>query len=173
MPDVEPIWCSLFAKALEGKDVKDLLLNVGSGGGAAAAPAAGGGAAAAGGEAAAEAPKEEEEEGKLILMSTVSRGSLGGIVLTWLCYRERGVRRGYGLRSFRLSDHRQQTCSRQKGGEDGLKRVEFRDGLSSSCGSCPSILAATAAVIRPKNVPISSSSIILPVKANRRASLPE
>ncbi|GKT91212.1 60S acidic ribosomal protein [Colletotrichum tofieldiae] len=34
--DVEPIWTSLFAKALEGKDVKDLLSNVGSGGGAAA-----------------------------------------------------------------------------------------------------------------------------------------
>jgi large subunit ribosomal protein LP1 len=30
--DVEPIWASLFAKALEGKDVKDLLMNVGSGG---------------------------------------------------------------------------------------------------------------------------------------------
>ncbi|KAL0942815.1 ribosomal protein P1 [Colletotrichum truncatum] len=60
--EVEPIWTSLFAKALEGKDVKDLLSNVGSGGGA-AAPAAG--AAAAGGatEAAAEeAPKEEEKE---------------------------------------------------------------------------------------------------------------
>ncbi|CAG8959696.1 hypothetical protein HYALB_00006089 [Hymenoscyphus albidus] len=57
--DVEPIWTSLFAKALEGKDVKDLLLNVGSGGGAAAAgaPAAGG----AGGEAAPEAAKEEEK----------------------------------------------------------------------------------------------------------------
>ncbi|KAF2673726.1 ribosomal protein 60S, partial [Microthyrium microscopicum] len=57
---VEPIWASLFAKALEGKDVKDLLLNVGSGGGAAAAPAAGGAGAAAGGEA--EAAKEEEKE---------------------------------------------------------------------------------------------------------------
>merc|ERR1711964_674546 len=51
--DVEPIWTSLFAKALEGKDVKDLLLNVGSGGGAAAAAA---------GEAAAEETKEEEKE---------------------------------------------------------------------------------------------------------------
>ncbi|ETN46262.1 60S acidic ribosomal protein P1 [Cyphellophora europaea CBS 101466] len=65
--DVEPIWSSLFAKALEGKDVKDLLLNVGSGGGAAAAPAAGGaGGAAAGGDAAdapaAEEKKEEEKE---------------------------------------------------------------------------------------------------------------
>ncbi|KAK4237771.1 ribosomal protein 60S [Achaetomium macrosporum] len=62
--DVEPIWASLFAKALEGKDVKDLLSNVGSGGGA-AAPAAAGGAAAAGGPAAEEAkeePKEEEKE---------------------------------------------------------------------------------------------------------------
>ncbi|KIM95160.1 hypothetical protein OIDMADRAFT_21071 [Oidiodendron maius Zn] len=57
--DVEPIWTTLFAKALEGKDVKDLLLNVGSGG-AAAAPAAGG--AGAGGAAAAEEAKEEEKE---------------------------------------------------------------------------------------------------------------
>ncbi|KAM7207603.1 60s Acidic ribosomal domain containing protein [Naviculisporaceae sp. PSN 640] len=58
--DVEPIWASLFAKALEGKDLKDLLTNVGSGGGAAAAPAAGG--AAAGGAAAAEETKEEAKE---------------------------------------------------------------------------------------------------------------
>ncbi|CRG85331.1 60S acidic ribosomal protein P1 [Talaromyces islandicus] len=61
VPDVEPIWAQLFAKALDGKDVKDLLTNVGSGGGAAAAPAAGG-AAAAGGEAAAEEKKEEKAE---------------------------------------------------------------------------------------------------------------
>ncbi|KPI38751.1 60S acidic ribosomal protein P1 [Cyphellophora attinorum] len=27
VPEVEPIWSSLFAKALEGKDVKDMLLN--------------------------------------------------------------------------------------------------------------------------------------------------
>ncbi|KAF9880755.1 60s acidic ribosomal protein [Colletotrichum karsti] len=60
--EVEPIWTSLFAKALEGKDVKDLLSNVGSGGGA-AAPAAGGAAAGGATEAAAEeAPKEEEKE---------------------------------------------------------------------------------------------------------------
>nr|P49148.1 RecName: Full=Large ribosomal subunit protein P1; AltName: Full=60S acidic ribosomal protein P1; AltName: Full=Allergen Alt a XII; AltName: Allergen=Alt a 12 [Alternaria alternata]CAA58998.1 ribosomal protein P1 [Alternaria alternata] len=38
--EVEPIWTTLFAKALEGKDVKDLLLNVGSGGGAAPLPEA-------------------------------------------------------------------------------------------------------------------------------------
>jgi large subunit ribosomal protein LP1 len=60
--EVEPIWTTLFAKALEGKDVKELLLNVGSGGGAAAAPAAGG--AAAGGAAAEEEKVEEKEEEK-------------------------------------------------------------------------------------------------------------
>ncbi|KAI5858192.1 60s acidic ribosomal protein-domain-containing protein [Durotheca rogersii] len=63
--DVEPIWTSLFAKALEGKDVKDLLSNVGSGGGAAAAaagPAAAGGAGAAAEEAKEEEKKEEEKE---------------------------------------------------------------------------------------------------------------
>ncbi|KIY66194.1 ribosomal protein 60S, partial [Cylindrobasidium torrendii FP15055 ss-10] len=56
--ELEPIWASLLAKALEGKNVKDLLSNVGSGGGAAAAaaPAAGGAAAAA------DAPKEEEKK---------------------------------------------------------------------------------------------------------------
>ncbi|KAI2088715.1 hypothetical protein LOZ36_002148 [Ophidiomyces ophidiicola] len=63
--DVEPIWTSLFSKALEGKDVKDILTNVGSAG--AAAPAAGGAAAAGGATAAEAAPaaeekKEEEEE---------------------------------------------------------------------------------------------------------------
>ncbi|KAG6336419.1 hypothetical protein ID866_2662 [Astraeus odoratus] len=59
--ELEPIWASLLAKALEGKNVMDLLLNVGAGGGAPAvgAPAAGGAAPAA---AAAEAPKEEEKK---------------------------------------------------------------------------------------------------------------
>ncbi|CAK7222704.1 60S acidic ribosomal protein P1 [Sporothrix curviconia] len=62
--EVEPIWAQLFAKALEGKEVKDLLSNVGSGG-AAAAPAAGGaagGAAAAAEETKEEAKEEEKEE---------------------------------------------------------------------------------------------------------------
>jgi large subunit ribosomal protein LP1 len=63
VPEIEPIWTTLFAKALEGKDVKDLLMNVGSGGGA--APAAGG-AAAGGASGSADAPAAEEkaEEGK-------------------------------------------------------------------------------------------------------------
>ncbi|KAK4496484.1 hypothetical protein PRZ48_012464 [Zasmidium cellare] len=60
--DIEPIWTSLFAKALEGKDVKEILTNVGSGGGAAPAAAAAAGGAAAGGDAAADAPKEEAKE---------------------------------------------------------------------------------------------------------------
>ena len=51
------------AQALEGKDVKDMLLNVGSGGGAAAAAPAAGGAGGAAGEAPAEEKKEEKEEG--------------------------------------------------------------------------------------------------------------
>ena len=59
--DLESIWATLLAKALEGKNVKDLLSNVGAGGGA---PVAAGGAPAAsgGGAAAAEAPKEEEKK---------------------------------------------------------------------------------------------------------------
>lgn len=52
-----------IGQALEGKDVKDLLLNVGSGGGAAAAPTSGGGAAATGGDAPAAAEEEKKEEG--------------------------------------------------------------------------------------------------------------
>ena len=63
--EVEPIWTSLFAKALEGKDVKDMLTNVGAGGAPAAAggaPAAAGGDAGSGAAAAAEEKVEEKEE---------------------------------------------------------------------------------------------------------------
>ena len=56
--DVEPIWPSLFAKALTGINIKDLITNVGSA--AAAAPAAAAPAAAAG--AAAPAAKEEKKK---------------------------------------------------------------------------------------------------------------
>ena len=47
--NVEPFWPSLFAKALSGVNIRDMITNVGSA--AVAAPAAGG--AAAGGAAAA------------------------------------------------------------------------------------------------------------------------
>ena len=97
VPDVEPIWSTLFAKALEGKDVKDLLLNVGSGGGAAAAPAAGGAGAAAGGAAAETKEEEAKEEGK---HNSLDRHSAHSNI-----YGRKGrVRRGYGLRSVRLDD---------------------------------------------------------------------
>jgi len=61
---VEPIWASLLTKALEGKDIKELLTNIGSGSGpaVAAAPAAGGGAAAPAEEEKKEEKKEEEKE---------------------------------------------------------------------------------------------------------------
>ncbi|CAI7631737.1 unnamed protein product [Penicillium pancosmium] len=61
VPEIEPIWASIFAKALEGKDIKELLTNVGSGG-PAAGPAAAAGGAAAPAEAAAEEKVEEKEE---------------------------------------------------------------------------------------------------------------
>ena len=59
--EVESYWPGLFAKALKGKNIEELISNV------AAAPAAGAPAAAAGGDAPAaakeeEKPKEEEEE---------------------------------------------------------------------------------------------------------------
>ena len=54
--EVEPYWPMLFAKALKGADVGELLANIGS-----AAPA---GAAAAAGPAAAAAAEEKKEEKK-------------------------------------------------------------------------------------------------------------
>lgn len=86
----------IFGQALEGKDVKELLLNVGSGGGAAAAPAAGG--AAAGGAPAEEAKEEEKEEGTLHFAYPKSSAQTNTIC------REGRVRRGHGLRSLRLND---------------------------------------------------------------------
>merc|ERR1712097_124500 len=57
--EVEPYWPMLFAKALKGADVGDMLTNVASAG-----PAPAGGVAAAGGDAGApaEAKKEEKKE---------------------------------------------------------------------------------------------------------------
>lgn len=54
--EVEPYWPGLFAKALEGVNVKDLITNIGSGVGAA------GPAAAAVVEEAAPAAKKEEKK---------------------------------------------------------------------------------------------------------------
>ncbi|GIY19994.1 hypothetical protein CDAR_268001 [Caerostris darwini] len=63
--DVEPYWPTLFAKSLEGVDVKQLITNVGAGvAGAGGAPGAAVGAPAAGGDtpAAKEEPKKEEKK---------------------------------------------------------------------------------------------------------------
>merc|ERR1712188_62234 len=55
--NVEAFWPGLFAKALQGRNIGDLICNVGS------APAAGGGAGGAAAEApAAEEKKEEKKE---------------------------------------------------------------------------------------------------------------
>jgi len=62
--EIESIWANLLAKALEGKNVKELLSNVGSGGGPAvgsAVPAASSGAAAVEEEKKEEVPEEKEE----------------------------------------------------------------------------------------------------------------
>ncbi|KAI0227850.1 60S acidic ribosomal protein P1 [Lamellibrachia satsuma] len=60
---VEPIWPSLFAKALSGIEVKDLITKIGSSVGSAGAAAPGGaGGAAPAEEAKKEEEKEEEEE---------------------------------------------------------------------------------------------------------------
>ena len=63
--EVEPFWPGLFAKALEGVDVKGLITNVGSGvaaGGAAAAGPAAAAPEAAGKPAAKEEKKEEKKK---------------------------------------------------------------------------------------------------------------
>merc|ERR1712025_1346602 len=57
--ECDSYWPGLFAKALEGIDIKSLVSNVGAGGGA---PAAAGGAAAGGEAAAEEAPAEEAKK---------------------------------------------------------------------------------------------------------------
>ena len=84
----------LDTQALEGKDVKDLLLNVGSGGGAAAAPAAGG-AAAGGDGAAAEEKAEEKEEGKG--HNYTDRNSVKAVLIPFTEKEESDEDMGFGL----------------------------------------------------------------------------
>ena len=60
--EVEPYWPALFEKFLAGKDIGEMLSNVGSGAGAPAAAAAGGGGGAAAAAAEPEPEPEEEEE---------------------------------------------------------------------------------------------------------------
>uniref|UniRef100_A0A1I7XW15 Large ribosomal subunit protein P1 n=1 Tax=Steinernema glaseri TaxID=37863 RepID=A0A1I7XW15_9BILA len=58
--EVESYWAGLFAKALDGVDVKKLITDISSGVGS--APAAGAAAAPAAGDAAAAAPAKEEKK---------------------------------------------------------------------------------------------------------------
>lgn len=64
--DIEPYWPGLFAKALEGVSIKDLITNVGAAFGAApsAAVGGGGGGGAAAAPAAAAAVDKKEEKKK-------------------------------------------------------------------------------------------------------------
>ena len=94
-------WDLTEEQALEGKDVKDMLLNVGSGGGAAAAAPSGGGAApAAGGDAPAEKEEEKKEEGE---QYSLKETQLEEGLLTLGPDREGRIGRGHGFRSLRLS----------------------------------------------------------------------
>ena len=60
--DLDSIWASLLAKALEGKNVKELLLNVGTGGGGPATAVAAGGAPGCVPEAEEKEEEKKEEE---------------------------------------------------------------------------------------------------------------
>ena len=62
--EIEPIWPTLFAKALAGKDIGAFLFNVGSAGAAAPAAAAPAGGAPAAGAAAPAAETKKKEEVK-------------------------------------------------------------------------------------------------------------
>merc|ERR1712097_236921 len=64
--EVETYWPGLFAKALDGKDINDLLTTVSSGGG--------GGCAAAAGDGAAAAVEEEKKKSS----SSSDGGDVGG-----------------------------------------------------------------------------------------------
>ncbi|XP_015519345.1 60S acidic ribosomal protein P1 [Neodiprion pinetum] len=60
--EIEPYWPGLFAKSLEGVNIKDLITNIGSGVGAAPAGAVAAAAAPASGDAAPAKKEEKKEE---------------------------------------------------------------------------------------------------------------
>ena len=82
-------------QALAGKNVKDMLLNVGSGGGAAAAaPTGGASGAAATAEAPAEKEEEKKEEGRIAHIFGVS--VLKREILTYVLQRRKSPTRIWG-----------------------------------------------------------------------------
>ena len=90
--EVEPIWFSLYAKALAGQDLSALLLNVGAPG---SGPAASAGAAAGG---ASDAPAEEEKEEE----KEESDDDMGFGKLTWFWFREDVINQKLFCRSLWL-----------------------------------------------------------------------
>jgi 60s acidic ribosomal protein L12/P0/P1/P2 len=108
---VADLFTPLCPQALEGKNVKDMLTAAGSGGAAAATTTA----AVPGGGDAPTAPEEKPEVEEGIIISLLLSHSLffpfyslgqrphSADNLSFLVSRERRVRRGYGLRSVRLS----------------------------------------------------------------------
>jgi len=90
---MESIWATLLAKALEGKNVKELLSNVGAGGGAPATATGSAVPSAAGGPVVEE--KKEAEEEKEESDDDMVRSSLGFDLNTHRCF--------LGLWSFRLT----------------------------------------------------------------------
>lgn len=87
--EVEPYWPGLFAKALEGINVKDLITNIGSGVGAAPAGGAAPAAAAAAAPAAAAVEKKVEKEESEASDDDMGFGNFHSICFSWIkCERE-------------------------------------------------------------------------------------
>jgi len=135
--DVEPIWTTLFAKALEGKDVKDMLMNTGGGAApaAAAAPAASGGDAPAAGGEKAPAAEEKKEERKLRMYPC----TFGAQVADVSVCSQGGVRRGHGLRSLRLSvSHQAKSVHDRKWHYSGARHGNLKTGHVAHGYGCAS-----------------------------------
>ncbi len=88
---IERFKIDLILQALEGKNVKDMLLNVGSGGGAAAAPSGGAGGATAADTPAEEVKEEKKEEGKSCRINNVFLMPLCFHILTRVASQKRRI----------------------------------------------------------------------------------
>ncbi|KAI5300789.1 hypothetical protein KEM55_004997 [Ascosphaera atra] len=92
--EVEPIWASIFAKALEGKDVKDVITNVGSVG--ATVPAVGA-ANATVDDGAQPQPEKKEEKGMYWLVKATT--ALLKLLLTLQLQKKKNLMRTWALAS--------------------------------------------------------------------------
>ena len=83
--EVEPYWPGLFANALDGVKVRELITNIGSGAGAAPAAAAAAAPAAAAGGGAAKKEEPKKEEKKKVESEDEDGGDMGfGKILVFL-----------------------------------------------------------------------------------------